>query len=110
MTARPGVVTIGALPSAKGSYFIGKNTALMQMVDGQAVTIVVRKGRSAEGVTDKHARIIRKLIPVRDAVREVLKAQEFDRPWKPAQVKLRIAWSSFVREFGPINFTTVSSI
>ena len=93
----------------EGSYFIGRNTALMQMVEGQAVTMVVRKGRGAEGVTDKHARIIRKLIPIRDAVREVLKAQEFDRPWKPAQVKLRIAWSSFVREFGPINFTTVSS-
>jgi N12 class adenine-specific DNA methylase/adenine-specific DNA methylase len=94
----------------EGSYFIGKNTALMQMVDGQAVTIVVRKSRSAEGVNDKHARIIRKLIPIRDAIREVLKAQEFDRPWKPAQVKLRIAWSSFVRDFGPVNFTTVYSV
>ncbi|MHA6688549.1 N-6 DNA methylase [Mesorhizobium sp. A556] len=100
----------GGAAVREGSYFLARNTALMQMVDGQAVTIVVRKGKSAEGVTDKHARIIRKLIPIRDAVREVLKAQELDRPWKPAQVKLRIAWSSFVREFGPINFTTVSSI
>ncbi len=93
----------------EGSYFIGKNTALMQMVDGAATTIVVRKGRSAEGVPDKYARIIRKLIPIRDAVREVLKAQEFDKPWKPAQVKLRIAWSNFVRAFGPINTTIVST-
>ncbi|RWB97228.1 MAG: lactate dehydrogenase [Mesorhizobium sp.] len=93
----------------EGSYFIGKNIALMQMVDGAATTIVVRKGRSAEGVPDKHARIIRKLIPIRDAVREVLKAQEFDKPWKPAQVKLRIAWSNFVRAFGPINTTIVST-
>src|SRR5690606_38006542 len=29
-------------------------------------------------------------------------------PGKPAQMKLRIVWSNFVREFGPINFTTVS--
>ena len=93
----------------EGSYFIGKNIALMQMVDGAATTIVVRKGRSAEGVPDKHARIIRKLIPIRDAVREVLKAQEFDKPWKRAQVKLRIAWSNFVRAFGPINTTIVST-
>lgn len=92
----------------EGSFFVAKNTALMQMVDGVAETITVRKGRSGDGVPEKHTRIIRKLIPVRDAVREVLKAQEFDRPWKPAQVKLRIAWSNFVREFGPINFTTVS--
>jgi N12 class adenine-specific DNA methylase len=47
------------------------------------------------------------LIPIRDAVREVLKAQEFDRPWKDAQVRLRIAWGAFVRDFGPINFTNV---
>lgn len=81
---------------------------LAQMIDGAAVSITIRKGRTAEGIPEKHARIIRKLIPIRDAVREVLKAQEFDRPWKPAQVKLRIAWSNFVRDFGPINFTTVS--
>jgi N12 class adenine-specific DNA methylase/adenine-specific DNA methylase len=58
---------------------------------------------------ENHAHIIRKLIPIRDAVRDVLKAQELDRPWKPAQVKLRIAWSTFVRAFGPINTTVVST-
>jgi N12 class adenine-specific DNA methylase/adenine-specific DNA methylase len=78
----------------EGSYFIAPNTALMQIVDG---------------VPEKHARLIRKLIPIRDAVREVLKAQELDRPWKPAQVKLRISWSNFVRAFGPINTTVVST-
>lgn len=102
-----------SLPNApairEGSYFIVSNTALMQMVDGVPETITVRKGRSADGVPDKHARIIRKLIPIRDAVREVLKAQELDRPWKPAQIKLRIAWSNFVRAFGPINTTVVST-
>ncbi len=99
----------GGPTTREGSYFIGSNTALMQTVDGVPVTITVRKGRGADGVSDKHARIIRKLIPIRDAVREVLKAQELDRPWKPAQVKLRIAWSNFVRAFGPINTTIVSS-
>lgn len=91
----------------EGSFFIGKNTALMQMVDGAPVTITLRKGRSADGVPEKHAHIIRKLVPIRDAVREVLKAQELDRPWSPAQVKLRIAWSNFVRSYGPINTTVV---
>ncbi|MBR1090752.1 N-6 DNA methylase [Bradyrhizobium manausense] len=93
----------------EGSYFVGKNTALMQMVDGTAVIIPVKKGRNADGVFAKHARIIRKLIPIRDAVREILKCQETDQPWKQAQVRLRIAWSSFVRDFGPINTTVVSS-
>lgn len=93
----------------EGSYFIASNTALTQIIDGAPVIITVRKGRSADGVPDKHAQIIRKLIPIRDAVREVLKAQELDRPWKSAQVKLRIAWSNFVRAFGPINTTVVST-
>ncbi|CAM5287247.1 Modification methylase TaqI OS=Afipia felis OX=1035 GN=taqIM PE=4 SV=1 [Afipia felis] len=92
----------------EGSYFFDKARGPMQVLDGERVAIKVRKGRSADGIPEKHVRIIRKLIPVRDAVREVLKAQELDRPWKDAQVKLRIAWSSFVRDFGPINFTTVS--
>ncbi|MBZ9845129.1 N-6 DNA methylase [Mesorhizobium sp. CA5] len=93
----------------EGSFFVASNTALMQMVDGAPVTLTVRKGRSSDGMPDKNARIIRKLIPIRDAVREVLKAQELDRPWKAAQVKLRIAWSNFVRAFGPINTTVVST-
>jgi N12 class adenine-specific DNA methylase/adenine-specific DNA methylase len=106
---RAGEARPAALSVREGSYFIAPNTALMQMVDGGPVTVPVRKGRSADGVPDKHARIIRKLIPIRDAVREVLKTHEFDRPWKPAQVKLRIAWSNFVRAFGPINTTVVST-
>ncbi|WP_319799002.1 Eco57I restriction-modification methylase domain-containing protein [Nitrobacter sp.] len=95
-------------PVREGSYYFDPSHGLMQVVDHEAVAINARKGRSAEGIPEKHVRIIRKLIPIRDAVREVLKAQEFDRPWKDAQVRLRIAWSNFVRDFGPINFTTVS--
>ncbi|RWJ81360.1 MAG: lactate dehydrogenase [Mesorhizobium sp.] len=93
----------------EGSYFFDKARGLMQVVDGQAMAVKVRKGRSSDGVPEKHVRIISKLIPIRDAVREVLKSQELDRPWKEAQVKLRIAWSNFVRAFGPINTTVVST-
>jgi N12 class adenine-specific DNA methylase/adenine-specific DNA methylase len=92
----------------EGSYFFDKAHGLMQVVDGEPVAVKARKGRSADGIPEKHVRIIRKLIPVRNAVREVLKMQELDRPWRDAQVRLRIAWSNFVRDFGPINFTTVS--
>ena len=92
----------------EGSYFVDTRRGLMQLVDGQPIAVKIRKGRSAEGVPEKHVRIIQKLIPIRDAVREVLTAQEQDRPWKDAQVRLRIAWSSFLRDFGPINHTTVS--
>ncbi|MER8601160.1 lactate dehydrogenase [Mesorhizobium sp. M1339] len=111
--AEPGADIVDDLPEGagvrEGSFFVAKNTSLAQMIDGAAVTITVRNGRASEGMPEKHARIIRKLITIRDAVREVLKAQEFDRPWKPAQVRLRIAWSNFVRAFGPINTTVVST-
>ena len=92
----------------EGSYFVDNRQGLMQIVDGQPIAIKVRKGRTGVGLSEKHVRVIQKLIPVRDAVREVLKAQEADRPWRDLQVRLRIAWSTFVRDFGPINHTTVS--
>ncbi|AOO85007.1 N-6 DNA methylase [Bosea vaviloviae] len=93
----------------EGSYVLDNRQGLMQILDGNPVAVTVRKGRSADGVPEKHVRIIQKLIPIRDAVREVLKCQELDRPWKDAQVRLRIAWSNFVRAYGPINTTVVST-
>jgi N12 class adenine-specific DNA methylase/adenine-specific DNA methylase len=92
----------------EGSFFIDRAKGLMQMLDGAAVPVTVRKGRTGDGISEKHLRIISKLIPIRDAVRELLKAQETDRPWRDLQVRLRLAWSAFVRDFGPINHTVVS--
>ncbi|MEI9425393.1 N-6 DNA methylase [Mesorhizobium sp. Cs1299R1N1] len=93
----------------EGSFFVDLRHGLMQVVDGEPAPVKVRKGRAGDGIPQKHVRIIQKLVPVRDAVRAVLKAQELDRPWRQAQVSLRIAWSSFVRDFGPINTTVVST-
>ncbi|KIQ05535.1 lactate dehydrogenase [Agrobacterium tumefaciens] len=92
----------------EGSFFLDRSKGLMQMLDGAAMQVTVRKGRFGDGIPEKHIRIISKLVPIRDAVRDVLKAQEEDRPWHDLQVRLRIAWSSFVRDFGPINHTTIS--
>ncbi|MDH2348524.1 N-6 DNA methylase [Bradyrhizobium sp. SSUT77] len=98
-----------SLTAREGSYLLDHRLGLMQILNGEPVPVAVRRGRSAEGVPEKHVRIIQKLIPIRDAVREVLKCQELDQPWKDAQVRLRIAWSNFVRAFGPINTTVVST-
>ncbi len=92
----------------EGSFYFDASRGLMQVLDGKPAPVRVRKGRSSEGFSEKQINIIRKLIPVRDIVRAVLEAQETDRPWRDLQVKLRIAWSSFVRDFGPINHTKVS--
>ncbi|WP_339761726.1 DEAD/DEAH box helicase family protein [uncultured Hoeflea sp.] len=101
--ARPGDAHV-----REGSFFIDPPKGLLQVLDGKPAPVPVRKGRTGEGISEKQINIVRKLIPVRDAVRAVLKAQESDQPWRDLQVKLRIAWSSFVRDFGPINHTRVS--
>ena len=93
----------------EGSYFVGKGSALMQIVDGQTHSVAIKSARLKDGIFAKQALIIRKLIPIRDAVREILRCQETDQPHAQCQVRLRIAWSSFVRAFGPINFTSVST-
>ncbi|WP_136661417.1 DEAD/DEAH box helicase family protein [Nitratireductor sp. XY-223] len=92
----------------EGSFVFDASRGLMQVLDGKPAPVPVRKGRSGEGFSEKQINIVRKLIPVRGAVRAVLKAQETDQAWRDLQVKLRIAWSRFVRDFGPINHTRVS--
>jgi N12 class adenine-specific DNA methylase/adenine-specific DNA methylase len=91
----------------EGSYVVLEDE-LSQIIQGAPRPVSIRQGKGSEGVPAKHARIIRKLIPIRDAVRDVLRAQETNQPWGPAQVRLRIAYNSFVRHFGPINLTTIS--
>ena len=92
----------------EGSFVFDASNGIMQVIDGKPAPVPLRKGRSGAGFSEKQINIVRKLIPVRDAVRAVLKAQETNQPWRDLQVKLRIAWSSFVRDFGPINHTKVS--
>jgi N12 class adenine-specific DNA methylase len=41
-------------------------------------------------------------------VRDVLRAQAADQPWAEAQVRMRIAYSGFIRSFGAINRTVVT--
>ena len=80
----------------------------MQIVDGEARAVAIRQGKGSGGILARDAKIIRALLPIRDAVRDVLRAQAADQPWAQAQVRLRIAYSNFVRGFGPINHTVIS--
>ena len=80
----------------------------MQIVDGEPRPVAIKEGKGSSGILARDAKIIRALLPIRDAVREVLRAQAADQPWArgagPAAHRLR----SFVRGFGPINHTVVS--
>ncbi|WP_034999197.1 helicase-related protein [Beijerinckia mobilis] len=91
----------------EGSYIL-LDTVLHQILDGQPCKVAIRSATNKEGIFDKHARIIRALIPVRDAIRDVLRAQEANQPWGMAQSRLRTAYQAFVRQFGPINLTKVT--
>jgi N12 class adenine-specific DNA methylase len=92
----------------EGSYLIGGADRLMQIVDGEARAVAIRNSKGSDGILARDAKIIRALLPIRDAVRDVLRAQAADQPWVEAQIRLRIAYSNFVRGFGPINHTIVS--
>jgi N12 class adenine-specific DNA methylase len=92
----------------EGSYLLGNADQLMQIVDGEARVVAIRSGNGSDGIFARNGKIIRALLPIRDAVRDVLRAQAADQPWAEAQVRLRIAYSTFVRGFGPINHTIVS--
>ena len=91
----------------EGSYVL-IGDALHQVLDGEPQPVLVKSSTQKEGIFAKHARILRGLIPVRDAVRAVLRAQEANEPWGTLQTRLRVAYNGFTRQFGPINHTTVS--
>ena len=92
----------------EGSYVL-IGDVLHQVVDGEPQPVAVKSATQKEGIFNKHARIIRGLIPVRDAVRAVLRAQEANEPWGTLQARLRTAYLSFTRQFGPINLATIST-
>jgi len=92
----------------EGSYLL-LDGALMQVLDGVPQRVAVKSATVKEGIFAKHARIILGLIPLRDAVRAVLRAQEANEPWGMLQARLRSAYQLFVRQFGPVNLTNIST-
>jgi len=92
----------------EGSYVV-LDGALMQVIEGVPQPVAVKSATVKEGIFAKHARIIRLLVPVRDAVRLVLRAQEANEPWGLLQARLRTTYQAFVRSFGPVNLTNVST-
>ena len=102
IAARVGTVAEGAT-LREGSYLVLSNR-LHQIVSGVPAEVAIRRGKE-RGIPRQHGQVIDSLIPVRDAVRDILRAQEADQPYRDAQIRLRRAYASFVRSFGPINRT-----
>ena len=103
----------------EGSYHVGQGGRLCQILGGESVPVKIKSGKIDEGeaggklpggISLKAAKIIRGLMPIRDAVRDVLRAQAAGQPWKELQVRLRCCYSNFIRYHGPINHTVVSTL
>jgi N12 class adenine-specific DNA methylase len=94
----------------EGSFVVGQAGRLAQILNGAAVPVPVKDGKNRDGISSKAAKIIRGLMPIRDAIREVLRAQASGQPWQQAQVRLRCAYSAFIRYHGPINHTVVTTL
>jgi N12 class adenine-specific DNA methylase len=92
----------------EGSYFVSGNI-LRQVVNGRPTTVDVKTGRGGKGLFPKHAGIIRGLIPIRDTVRAMLRAQLHDRPYVELQEKLLVHYRQFVKKHGPINRTITTA-
>src|SRR5258708_30495170 len=80
----PSTVHVGTAAEAatikEGSYLVHEGT-LVQIIAGEPQAVAVRDSRGTEGIPAKHARVIRSLIPLRDALPEVLPTQANDEPW-----------------------------
>ena len=94
----------------EGSYHVGQGGRLCQILGGESVVVPVKNGKTGDGISLKAAKIIRGLMPIRDAVRDVLRAQAAGQPWRELQVRLRTCYSNFIRYYGPINHTVVSTL
>lgn len=106
---RPGTAADGATIK-EGSFLVGPAGRLSQITGGVTLPVPIKYGRAGDGISGKAAKIIRGLLPIRDAIREVLRAQAAGRPWAQAQVRLRCAYSGFIRYHGPINHTVVTTL
>lgn len=91
----------------EGSYFVSGGL-LHQIVDGIATSVPVKSGRGDTGIFAKHANIIRGLIPIRDSVRAILRAQLNDQPYAGLQEMLLDHYRRFTNKHGPINRTVTN--
>lgn len=107
---RPGVNVGNAADESalkEGSYFLSDGL-LHQIVDGASSIVAVKAGRGDAGLFPKHADIIRGLIPVRDKVRSILRAQMADEPYADLQEQLTDHYRRFARKHGAINKSVTS--
>lgn len=92
-----------------GSYYVAKDGTLMQYGGGEGRP-VQRRGKAGGGMTANDYTKVVKMVPVRNALRAVFKADlAEDAPMAElARAELNKRYDAFVKEFGPINKAEIS--
>ena len=80
----------------EGSYLVSDGV-LHQIISGIPTIVDVISGRYCTGLFPKHAAIIRGLVPIRDTIRAILRAQLIDRPYAVSQEKLLAHYRQFTK-------------
>ena len=91
----------------EGSYLLSGGI-LHQIVNGLPRIVEIKSGRAGTGLFPKHATIISELIPIRDTVRAILRAQLADQPYADLQQLLLAHYRQFVKRHGPINHSVAT--
>ncbi|MBX3396727.1 MAG: DEAD/DEAH box helicase family protein [Phycisphaerae bacterium] len=92
----------------EGSFFVGADQAINQLVSRQAVPVVYG-GKTLKATGALTGRRMAALIGLRDCARRVLQSQNEDWPVEhrdEARRELNRVYDRFVRAYGPINKTT----
>ena len=96
---------------AEGSFFVGKDRRIQQVVDGGLVPVVYGGTELSASGTMTGTRLA-KLVGLRDAARRVLQSQNDGWPADhrtEARKQLNRQYDAFVAAYGPINKTTFGS-
>lgn len=95
----------------EGSFYVGDGGKLMQLRGGAGVEVKAPGKGVTGGISKANQERIKKLIPIRDSLREVYAADlaENDAEAAEARKRLNAAYDAFVKEFGPINKTDTTA-
>jgi N12 class adenine-specific DNA methylase len=98
-------VDFGTKERKDGSFYLDASGRLMQMRDRVGQPVPQRGKGATGGKTGAELARIKKLVPIRDALRAVLDADlsEDSSNATKARKRLNAAYDDFVAEFGPIN-------
>ncbi|MGH8562699.1 MAG: PLxRFG domain-containing protein [Gammaproteobacteria bacterium] len=100
------IVDVDPRKAKEGAYYLGPEGELLLREEGAGHLVAVKEKGKGEGISEKHAEIIRRFVPLRDAALRVLQVQiegRDDAAIEAAQAELTSAYEAFIKQHGFIN-------